>query len=156
VYPGNAQKFHGKMKQKVEVNLTKKSVDNEKLGIPEGGFDRFGGNQVIAVICTTNMGPFSCLQIMNISMRETAEREVIVQLEWIYRYERLFWCSMSKEAGRPLLEHPQRRRRRRMTSRWRLRRGNKILDVKGRIHISMFFCRRARRKRSILRIIPSL
>ena len=122
-YPGNARKIHGrKMKQKVEVNLTRKSVDNKELGVPEGGFDRFGGNQVIAVICTTNIGAFSRLQIINMSMREAAEREVIMQLEWIYGYERLFWCSMSKETGRPLLEHPQRRSRPRMTSRWRLRR----------------------------------
>ena len=125
-YPGNTRKIHGrKIKQKVEVNLTRKSVDNKKLGVREEGLNRFGGNQVVAVICTTKYRAFSCLQIMSMSVRETAQREMIVQLEWVYRYERLFfdWCSMSEETRRPLLDHPQRRRRPRMTWRWRLRRG---------------------------------
>ena len=51
----------------------RKSVNNKELGVPEGGFDRFGGNQVITLICTTNIRAFSCLQIMNMSMREAAE-----------------------------------------------------------------------------------
>ena len=125
-YPGNTRKIHGrKIKQKVEVKLTRKSIDYKELGVLEERFDRFGGNQVLAVICTTKYGIFSCLQIMRMSMREAAEREVIVQFEWVYGYERLFvldWCSMSEETRRPLLEHPQRRRRSRMTWRWRLRR----------------------------------
>jgi hypothetical protein len=43
-YPGNTRKIHDRIK--VEVNLTKKSIDNKKLGI----LDRFGGNQVVAVM----------------------------------------------------------------------------------------------------------
>ena len=125
-YPGNTRKIHGrKIKQEVEVNLTRKSVDNKKLGILEESSDGFGGDQVVAVMCTTIYGAFSCLQIMNVSMREAAERELIVQLEWVYRYERflLDWCSMSEETRGPLLEHPQRGRRSRMTWRRRMRRG---------------------------------
>ena len=120
--PSNTRKIHSReIKQKVEVNLTRKSIDNKELGVLEEGFDRFGENQIVAVMCTTKYRAFSCLQIM--SMREAAEREVIVPLEWVYGHERLFdWCSMSEETGRPLLEHPQRRRSPRMTWRWRLRR----------------------------------
>jgi hypothetical protein len=60
------------------------------------------GIKVVAVMCTTSYGAFSCLQIMYMSMREVTEREVIVQLEWVYGYERLFeWCSMSEETRRP-------------------------------------------------------
>jgi hypothetical protein len=88
-----------------------------------GGFNTFGGNQVVAVISSTIYGAFSCLQIMSMSMREAAEREVIVQLEWVYGYETLLCYSMSEETRRPMLEHPQRRRRPRMTTRWRVRRG---------------------------------
>jgi hypothetical protein len=41
-------------------------------------------------------------------MREATEREVIVQLEWVYGYERLFeWCSMSEETRRPGLSNPR-------------------------------------------------
>ena len=123
-YPGNTRKIHRrKIKQKVKVNLTRKSIEKKELGVLEEGFDRFGRNQVVAVICTTEYRTFSCLQIM--SMREAAERKVIVQLERVYRYERFFdwWCSMSEETRRPLLEYPQRRRCPRMTWRWRLRRG---------------------------------
>ena len=75
--------------------------------------DRIGGIEVVALQSCAPYGAFSCLQIMNMSMREAAERpgEVIVQLEWVHGYERLFDCYMSEETRRALLEHPQRRRR---------------------------------------------
>jgi hypothetical protein len=55
------------MKQKVEVNLTRKGmmgIDNKELDVFEEGLDRFGGNQVVAVVCTET---FSYLQIMSMS-----------------------------------------------------------------------------------------
>ena len=56
-YPGDTRKIHGrKIKQEVEVNLTRKSIDNL-----EEGSDRFGGNQVVAPLITEPI----CLQIMN-------------------------------------------------------------------------------------------
>ena len=51
-YPGNTRKIHGrKIKQKVEVYQSGKSIEKEESGVVEKGFDGFGRNQVVALKC---------------------------------------------------------------------------------------------------------
>ena len=59
-YPSNTRKIHGrKIKQKVEVELSRKSTDNKDLGITEEGFKGLGRDQVVAVIWAAECRAFS-------------------------------------------------------------------------------------------------
>ena len=143
-YSGNTWKIHGRKIK--EVNLTKKGIDNKKLG----NLDRSGRNQVVAFMCI-NHGVLLCPDHeYGTALKQQNGKSYIVQLEWVR--VRKAPCSMSEETRWSLLEHPQRRLGRRPRMTWR----ELESDVKGGIHISMFFYRRARDRRSSIKLGATL
>src|SRR5271163_3679697 len=101
-YPSNTRKVHGrKTKQKVEVHLSRKSIDYKEFGIGEEGLDVFGRDQVVTVIWAARGRGFSILEVMMSMTWKSAKRHVRMQSEWIYEYETLF--AVSEKTRRLLL-----------------------------------------------------